>query len=470
VIPDRRRLTALALLACGLWWCELAIAAPSPAGTLPCEGKFAGRGRPSEPELARIIEGHGLWLRTGETRAKGSRANLCQANLTGLDLTGIDLRRAVLTAADLSGAHLPRANLGGVDLRGATLAGTDLDEATLDGADLRRADLGGARLVRADLGRANLEDAKLDSTTSDDDRGVTVLLEANLREANLRRASLVGVRLTDVDLTGANLYEATLRHARLVGVRLKDADVRRADLDEAIVELEPGSLPVAHSVALAQNLSGMRYERSPGSLIELREMFQKDGLRTQEREVTFAIRHTRNLQQWHEGPLGMIESLFNWLLFDVTTRYGMVPGRPLRVLMFLIPLFALVYLPALLTRGRAGIWAVPLEDRVHGRGSKPRPVRLGRSRRWLGAPAAPGARPPIAVLRLLRLALFFSVLSAFHLGWRDLNVGSWISRLQRREYTLRGTGWVRTVAGIESLVSVYLIAMWALAYFGRPFE
>src|SRR6185369_17274520 len=117
--------------------------------------------------------------------------------------------------------------------------------------------------------------------------------------------------------------------------------------------------------------------------------------------------------------------------------------RPLRVLMFLIPLFALVYLPALLTRGRAGIWAVPLEDRVHGRGSKPRPVRLGRSRRWLGAPAAPGARPPIAVLRLLRLALFFSVLSAFHLGWRDLNVGSWISRLQRREYTLRGTGWVR---------------------------
>jgi hypothetical protein len=37
-------------------------------------------------------------------------------------------------------------------------------------------------------------------------------------------------------------------------------------------------------------------------------------------------------------------------------------------------------------------------------------------------------------------------------------------------YALRATGWVRVVSGLQSLLSVYLLAMWALTYFGRPFQ
>lgn len=32
--------------------------------------------------------------------------------------------------------------------------------------------------------------------------------------------------------------------------------------------------------------------------------------------------------------------------------------------------------------------------------------------------------------------------------------------LQPREYTIRATGWMRTVPGIQSLMSVYLLALW----------
>ncbi len=70
----------------------------------------------------------------------------------------------------------------------------------------------------------------------------------------------------------------------------------------------------------------------------------------------------------------------------------------------------------------------------------------------------------------MRLAFYFSLLSAFNLGWRELNVGNWISRIQKNEYSLRATGWVRTVAGLQSLLSVYLLALWVLTYFGRPFD
>jgi len=81
------------------------------------------------------------------------------------------------------------------------------------------------------------------------------------------------------------------------------------------------------------------------------------------------------------------------------------------------------------------------------------------------AKAPPGGTP-----RALGLGLFFSLLSAFQIGWRELNVGNWITRLQPREYTLRATGWVRVVSGAQSLLSVYLLALWVLTYFGRPFE
>jgi hypothetical protein len=62
------------------------------------------------------------------------------------------------------------------------------------------------------------------------------------------------------------------------------------------------------------------------------------------------------------------------------------------------------------------------------------------------------------------------ILSAVLIDWRDLNVGKWIARLQPREYSLRATGWVRFVSGLQSLISVYLIALWVLTYFGRPFD
>jgi len=68
------------------------------------------------------------------------------------------------------------------------------------------------------------------------------------------------------------------------------------------------------------------------------------------------------------------------------------------------------------------------------------------------------------------LAFYFSLLSATRIGWRELNVGTWITRIQPREYTLRATGWVRVVSGIQSLISVYLVALAILTYFGTPFE
>jgi uncharacterized protein YjbI with pentapeptide repeats len=429
-----------------------------PGGAAPCDGPYRDGIRPGAAELSRILEEHEVWVRTG----RGRRANLCGADVRGADLSGANLARALLSMADLSEGHLFKADLTGAELVRARLRGTDLIEARLDGADLRRADLAGANLLRARLAGANLADAELEPGAR-----AVVLVEAVLTDANLRRASLPGAQLTQADLKGANLYGADLRHANLLDARLTGADLRDSDVAGAVLELEPGALPGIQALALARHLAEVTYVNTPATLVELRGQFKDRGLRSQERALTYAIRSTETAARWREGGLGAVESAFNWLLFDLTSAYGMAPGRPLRLLVLVILSFTPVYLAGLGRRGRAGIWIVPLPDRLHKRKDITRPQRVGRQLSRFGKRPVRGVR---AVARMLWIALCFSVLSAFQLGWRDFNVGSWIARLQPREYSLRASGWVRTVAAAESLISVYLMALWALTYFGRPFE
>jgi uncharacterized protein YjbI with pentapeptide repeats len=391
-------------------------------------------------DLKKLLEDHDKWVRSFYT--KGKKADLSGANLSDADLHGVDLIRA-----ELQGAYLPRANLQGANLSNADLQGTDLTD-----ADLQRADLTKSNLQEAGLGRANLQGASLDRTNlqradlSSANLQGAYLAGANLQGANLLYGRLQGANLTNADLQGVNLTHANLKGAYLAG----------ADFEATRFEIEPGTFPDIPSIALARNLSLLKYVYLPNALVELRNKFKEYGLRKQEREITYAIKrsgyeyvvsYTRDFKTRAEVEAGRI-------LFNVTCKWGMEPERPLFILVFLIGLFSIPYAVSISMRRKTdGIW---------------QSWSPGRIRKDLGSdsPQLISSRG----LKIILVAVYFSILSAFNIGWRDLNVGNWISRIQPREYTLHATGWVRCVSGIQSLISVYLLVLWFLTYFGRPFE
>jgi Pentapeptide repeats (8 copies) len=332
-----------------------------------------------------------------------------------------------------------------------------------------------ANLCGANLGMANLRKARLD--------------EANLQGANLLMANLQGANLGRANLQQANLLGANLQRVNLLEANLQEADLAVANLAKAIYEPYPEKLPVLWRLTNPTNeLEKLVFFNTPTALIALREAFKKAGMRTQERQLTYAIERTKQLHAWDPSwydpkgkdtrpwlakLAGKSESLFSYVLFELPSGYGMAPSRALAGLGLLIVLFSVPYMIAVTTRGAAGIWMVWLPDRVHKAEGEANPVRvtsafffpplkMWAARRW--------RRGPACGLSVLLIGLYFSLLSAFSLGWRELNVGTWIARVQPREYVLRATGWVRTVAGIQSLLSVYLLALWVLTYFGRPFE
>lgn len=354
------------------------------------------------------------------------------------------------------------AGLARADLRDAKLAYADLR-----GALLTRADLSGAVLEGADLTGAKLSYAKLDRT---------FLVAARFRGADLINVDFRDANLTGADLTGANLQGANLEGAILFRTVLTDAKLENARLAGA--QFEPRGLPASEWLVALNGVSRVWFcEDEEGAMVRLRALFRDGGLRALEREATFAIERHRTayaLARWDpnlENSCGRlrqdrwaaVEGAFRLLLFEWTSGYGLAYGRPILILLALVVVFALVYLPVLLiTPARpdsSGIYRIWPQGRITQSG------------------ATPVAAEDVIVERLnprglsaLGLALYFSLISAFHLGWRDLNVGSWLARLQPRDYALRGQGWVRVVSGVQSLTSVYLLALWVLTYFGRPFE
>jgi hypothetical protein len=383
------------------------------------------------------------------------RANLCGADLSVAPLAGANLAGANLAGAELYAAHLEGANLKAAQLEGAHLYAAHLAGANLEGANLYAAHLNFAHLNAANLNFAYLNFAHLEGANLD----AAHLSEAYLSEAHLNAAHLEGADLDFTHLEGADLNDA----------HLESADLRNVDLAKTYLDFDSDKLPkISPGIASAHNLQLVTFHDEPAALVKLRKEFRDLGLRTQENQLTYAIRRTelyRKKTDLYGKPTKEFlhtrsERVFNTVAFDWTCQYGMSPSRPLLIVAVIALGLSVVYIFAQLTPGpNGGIWAVWDEHRIkQAEGSKePQQLKHG----------FPGARSYCSVLLL---AFFFSLLSATRIGWRELNVGTWITRIQPREYSLRATGWVRVVSGIQSLISVYLVALTILTYFSTPFE
>ena len=459
-----------------------------------CQGRFKNK-RLTEEELKRVLNDHKVWgkiyLKIFDTqRAKSDprKANLCGASLSGTNLSGASLWFANLSAADLSNVNLSAADLWGANLSGVTLWGADLTRASLGYVNLSGADLSGANLSGASLWFANLSGASLwfanlsgaslghtdlnGAKLWDTNLSGTKIFNANLSGASLSGADLSGADLSGVNFSGASLWGADLSGAKLLNVNLSGAtlvvsnlsgaNLRGVNLSGACLAIanlsnavfDPKDLPNTDDIASAKNLSQMWYQVSPQPLVKLRNAFKGEGYFQQEREVTCSIQRseTRNLAH-KRNFLSSFEAMFRYVFFDLTCQWGMAPGRALLILLTLIPLFAIPYIITLRLPSQDGIWLKWADDRTRLDIGTQEPTRCYVG--WVKATA---------------LGLYFSLLSAFNIGWREFNVGIWIQRLQTKEYTLKATGLVRTVSGLQSLISSYLLAIWALTYFGRPFD
>jgi len=349
-----------------------------------------------------------------------------------------------------------------------------LEDAVLDDADLRGADLTQVNLNRASLQHANLTGAWLHYAYLDH----AILVNAKMIRTDLWLANLSGASLSGADMTDAKLRETELAGAWMPATTLNGTI------------FEPNSLPKLKGFAAARDLKLVTYQDSPDALVQLRKQLEDGGFRDQERKITYALKRreaelswakcrSRKLQDedetrailWSSDSVvaNLASFILNNAFFDWTCQYGMSPGRPLMLGLLVWLICSALYFIILQHRGEDGLYRVYEPDFRKDAATDRRFDNLSIS----SVTRFRGRRRLLQFLRdewlLLRASLFFSLMSAFNIGFRDINFGRWLRLLTRQEFDIKAVGWARVIAGWQSLISVYLIALWVLTYFGRPF-
>ncbi|KTD18760.1 IcmE/DotG protein [Legionella lansingensis] len=447
------------------------------ASTLICKSPYRGQ-TITDTQLKAIINMHQEWLQS-DKKDTTKRANLCDTTLAGLDLSKVNL-----SFSNLSGADLSRALLNGIDLSNSQLVKTFLHGTNLTKADLHSSDMAHAILEHANLSSANLAHVNLQQANlTQANLNKANLLLVNLRGANLSGADLSGADLQwaildNADLSGANLTNANLENASLQGANLKHSHVENtnfanANLRNAIYQPQLKGLPNLDTFHMVKNFKDIQFADLAGgkaTLTKLKLAYMGLGLRSMERTIAATMMYHEMVDSWRRGGLGYLEAAFNYILLYITCDFGAAPGRPLKILFISIFLYAILYRIALSFPSRFSgivtIWSTKRFvnwDKTKAFHTRPpqltRLIRISTHRK----------KEFLYQLQLIRLALFFSFMSSFSIGWRGVNISNWISHLQAREYTLEGLGWVRVVAGIQAVMSAYLIILWLFAYFGLSY-
>jgi uncharacterized protein YjbI with pentapeptide repeats len=435
-------------------------------------------------DLEKLLAKHLLWLKDSHS---GIRLDLHGADLSGADLSGKNLSQAQLSA------NFSSANLTGTNLNSADMSGAILNKAILNNTIFSGTSLGSAKLNETDLRNANLDQANLSGTELRSVRldGKTIA-DLQITNADLSSANLRGAFLLRTNLSGANMSNASLAGASLKDSIFSSVDLSGADLYGALFEItEP---PKARDIARARNLEHMSYTNDSEGLARLRQIFKEAGFRDQERKITYAlkIRQVELLKKnWDEDRnwKAYAEYWINTALFDWTCQYGMNPGRVLITVIIIFLLCTTCYLLFIHFSETSGLsisvsstggenrppWLHKNLVREPQLFEEPggnvkrlyriRPQSFERNKSWNSARLLLNQE-----LVLIRVAVFFSLMSTFNIKFRDVDFGRWLRLLTTKEYDIKATGHARTVAGLQALLSVYFIALLLVTYFGRPFE
>lgn len=418
------------------------------------------------PELAKtLLEFNKVYIKLKKQyHFVGSRPDYTGKNLKNMDFSGLDLSYVSFQNSDLEGARFYKTNLTGANLSGVNLINARFKKAILTSALFRKTSMKDTAFIDSSLDGILMQDVVAtnvlfdnvvlnDSIIINSKFNDSIFRDSKINDVKFYYGEILGTEFTNKSsVLNATFHKGVIKNTKFTNTNLNGTKfddsyfdsvfMMESDLTNTAFDLNLKSILNGSWFSDAKSLQRITYNKSPASLILLRKSFRDVGLRDKERTLTYAIERTNT-----NGMKG-VDYWFRYILFELTSDYGMSYGRPIFMIILSILIFSLFYIWPIINPGVARILKV--EPNLSGDDENEiLKYKLNYAVLW---------------------AIYFSMISAFNIGWRDINVGNWLVRMQSKNFLLKGEGWVRSVSGVQSLISVYLLATWILSYFGRPFQ
>lgn len=234
--------------------------------------------------------------------------------------------------------------------------------------------------------------------------------------------------------------------ASFVNTYLSDVSFDGALMKGVIFEPAQISDKTKSTLARAMGLDRLLFAGDSRPLSDLRRYFKENLYDQAEKKVMCAIK--RHNQTWFER-----------ILFDIPFEYGSNLWLPIKIVLLQIPLFAVIYF-AFISADREKSGVNIIRDGITN-------YELPSGSRFI---IEGTRRKKISVWKRAGIGLMLSLLATTNIGFREYDFGRLIGLLFRSKTSYEPFGWVRTLAGVQSIFSVLFIAMIILSYFGHPFE
>lgn len=320
-------------------------------------------------------------------------------------------------------------------------------------------------------------------------QGCNFPISAQLDEAIFRGSDLTGSTLIDASLKNVSFDELVLdspqgrRHFRTIlsKVRFSGGDLTGATFagtEMAGAIFEPEKLPLASDISEAIDLQLMTYDHDPSALSSLRQRFRDEGFAQQDREIGYAInRRGRELSGeqcvlWQKGGHADYRSCLAYAgstIADWTCQYGLNLWRPIKIGFAAWLVFSFIFFIFMHHPGPSGLYLAVANGLIL------EPDAIKEAPQVRSSPLGPALKDRQLLrwlteeLRLVKIAAFFGLVNGFNIGFKDADIGRWLRLLPAREFEFRAVGWSRTLAGIQALLTLYLLTIWVLCFFGHPF-
>lgn len=320
-----------------------------------------------------------------------------------------------------------------------------------------------ANLMNLDFTGAKLRNTSGSSSDFQADRANfihAVFISVIAPEIRLNSTLLLAANFSAARLPGALFSGADARWANFTDSDLSNANFANTNVAGAIYQPKLGHHPNLTSLSTAKNLELITYKDNPAALVELRKKFNEAGYDYSAKQITHALRiKTWNDKKRKPGFMDNFEVNLEYILFDFTVAYGLKPFRPILILSGLVFVFSFIYLLISLANTNSHIWKNHTDDTINFK-----PLE-----QWILIAPSKNKNIYREIARQCFYCFWFSLLSAFKIGFREFNIGTWLTGLQQRNYVIGATGWCRTVSGIQTIISLYLAAIAVLSFFGDPF-
>ncbi len=316
------------------------------------------------------------------------------------------------------------------DLTYCRLSGGEFLNVRLTGARLMSSVFTSSLFFRTDLRKAAFWFSDLSES---------YFAEVNLCEAGLGMTNLKGTSFYDCNLRNASISSANLTGASFIRTNLSNADLSSTILKGVV--FEPDSLPQIYSIAHSYYIDKMTYDTDPGPLYHLKNAFINAGFKTQAKQVNAALQRKD-------------QTVFEYIFYDLTCEWGSNHMRPLLILLIFIILMGALYRLLGIYYIEQSVYLIASQKGL----AKEQELKAGKWKKLKNGLLAFG------------IAFLFSLQRSLRIGFREISPSHWLLMLLPPEFKLQSRGWPRFVSGVQSLISVGLIVLSLLSYFGRPFE